>query len=140
MALVPRNSEANKRLGDRALPALLWLSQWNREGPRARPLVRVEGEKGGASLLPRVMKSRSVAVGWCQSTPSLQRPCTRRGTGRMQGSGCRRWCAAQEQQLGQLRAPGGGLPEHGQGIGQGQQPFVGAVGRELHGLFFVASR
>jgi len=38
-----------------------WLSQWNREGPRARSRVRVEGEKR-ASLLRRVMNSRSVAA------------------------------------------------------------------------------
>jgi hypothetical protein len=43
------------------LPALLWLSLWNREGPRARSWARVEGEKR-ASLLRRLMNSRSVSA------------------------------------------------------------------------------
>ncbi len=69
MAFVPRKPETHERLGEPALPALLWLSQWNREGPKAKSRVRVEGEKR-ASLFHRVMNSRSVALGSCQSTTS----------------------------------------------------------------------
>ena len=42
---------------------VLWLSQWKRQGPRARSRVRVEGEKRAALFL-RVMNSSSVALGW----------------------------------------------------------------------------
>jgi hypothetical protein len=52
-----------------AAVVVLWLSQWKSAGPRARSRQRVEGEKR-ASLLRRVMNSRSVALVWCQSTPS----------------------------------------------------------------------
>jgi hypothetical protein len=52
-----------------AAELLLSLSQWNREGPRARSRKRVLGKKR-ASPLRRVMNSRTVLLGWCQSTPS----------------------------------------------------------------------
>jgi hypothetical protein len=40
-----------------AAVVVLWHSQWNRDGPRARSRVRVEGEKR-ASLVLRVTNSR----------------------------------------------------------------------------------
>ncbi len=87
MAFVAGEAQTPERLGDTTGPAsraswwmyrwpvgeavvvVLWLSQWNSDGPRARSRVRVEGEKR-ASLLLRVMNSRSVRLGSCQSTPS----------------------------------------------------------------------
>lgn len=51
VALVSAKAETNEWLPDRVQPTLLWLSQWNREGPRARSRVRVEwGEEGFASV------------------------------------------------------------------------------------------
>ena len=156
------------RVGEAAV-VVLWLSQWNREGPRAR--VRVEGEKR-ASLLLRVMNNRSLWLGSCQRTPSrwIQGASSRRipkppgfceavggfdlGTAVAavhahrdgQGPGQRVEAAVgtlgqQLQQLAQFVAPGGGLPEQGEGVGQGPPAVAGAAqlggGANANGIFEV---
>jgi len=47
-----------------AVVVVPWLSQWNRQGPRARSRVRVEGEKREVLLL-RVTNRRLVWLGSC---------------------------------------------------------------------------